>query len=446
MKISVFGTGYVGLVTGTCFAEMGNEVLCADVDLHKIELLRQGTSPIYETDLEDLIQSNTQEGRLTFTTDLSQAVQNADILFIAVGTPSSKEGSTDLKYVLEVAHTIASEMTCHKTVVMKSTVPVGTSVKIVEAIQNQLKSRGVSHTFEVVSNPEFLREGTAVEDCLKPSRVIVGCRSEDAKKLMSRLYEPFLRNGNRLIFMDPASSELTKYAANAFLATKISFMNELSRLSEKTGADIEKIRNGIGSDPRIGYQFIYAGLGYGGSCFPKDVKSLIHTMEERSETPQILKAVESTNALQRQRFFDRISQHFHGKLAGKKFGLWGIAFKPGTDDIREAPAIDLIRYLTQAGASVIAFDPVASDAAKKLYPQTPKLTYVDTPYAALEGIDALCIATEWKQFREPNFEKMKSTMKSATIFDGRNLYNLEEMRQQGFQYFSLGRTFHGESE
>jgi UDPglucose 6-dehydrogenase len=439
MRISVFGTGYVGLVTGVCFAEMGNEVICADIDAEKISQLQKGVSPIYEAGLENVIESNLKEGRLTFTTDMQLAVNSSEILFIAVGTPSDINGSADLQYVLQVARTIAESMKGYRAIVVKSTVPVGTCLKVQETVQSVLEKRGVTFGFDVISNPEFLREGTAIEDCLKPSRVVVGCESQHAQEVMGQLYEPFLRNGNPLLFMDLLSSEFTKYAANAMLATKISFMNELSRVCEKVGADIEKVRSGIGTDPRVGYHFIYPGLGYGGSCFPKDVKALIKTAEGIDEQLHILQAVELTNQIQRKRFFQKVCQHFQGNLAGKKIALWGVAFKPGTDDIREAPAIDLIDDFLAQGASLSAFDPVAATVAKKKYSGHSKIQFLDSLYAALEGVDALCIATEWKQFREPNFEKMKELMKAPVIYDGRNLYDLKMMKRYGFTYHSIGR-------
>jgi UDPglucose 6-dehydrogenase len=439
MKISVFGTGYVGLVTGVCFAEMGNEVICADIDSSKIEQLKQGKPVIYEVGLQGLLERNLKDGRLHFTTDMKSTVADSEILFIAVGTPSDTNGHADLQYVLQVADTIAQHMDGYRAVVNKSTVPVGTANRVREAIQNRLEQRKVRLPFDVISNPEFLREGTAIEDCLKPSRVVIGCDSDRAKDMMERLYEPFLRNGNPLICMDPLSSEFTKYAANSMLATKISFMNELSRLCERVGADIERVRAGIGTDPRIGYHFIYPGLGYGGSCFPKDIRALIGTAQEVEEKMFLIEAVEKTNQIQRERFFTKVESHFEGNLKGKKIGLWGVAFKPETDDIREAPAIDLVNRLLDSGAIVIAYDPVAASAALKQFEGRSGIRFAENQYSALEGADALCIATEWKQFREPNFEKMKQLMASPTIFDGRNLYDLKEMKRNQFSYYSIGR-------
>ena len=439
MQISVFGTGYVGLVTGTCFAEMGNDVICADISHEKIDKLKTGFCPIYEPGLEELIKSNLKAGRLSFTTDAVQAVKASPIIFIAVGTPSGEDGSADLKHVLQVAESIALHMDGYRTVITKSTVPVGSSSKIKEVITHTLKSRNVSFEFDVISNPEFLKEGTAVEDCLKPSRVIIGCETERARKQMEKLYDPFLRNGHPLFFMDLPSSEMTKYAANAMLATKISFMNELSRVCEKQGVDIEKVRQGIGSDPRIGTQFIYPGIGYGGSCFPKDVKALIQTAKELNEEMHLLQAVEEVNQLQRERFFHRIENHFDRDLKGKKFALWGLSFKPGTDDLREAPSLDLIQWLLQAGAKIHAHDPAAMKAARAHFGTEKNITFNENQYTLLDQADALCILTEWKPFREPNFEKMKSLMKSPVIFDGRNLFDRSDMKEYGFTYFSIGR-------
>ena len=386
MKISVFGTGYVGLVTGTCFAEMGNDVICADIDVPKIEKLKKGVSPIYEPGLEELIASNTKDRRLEFTTDLKYTVESSELLFIAVGTPSDQDGSADLRYVLEVAKTIGQTMSTPKVIINKSTVPIGTYSKVKETIAHQLAVRNLKIDFDVVSNPEFLKEGTAVEDCLRPSRVVVGVETPRAKEAMTRLYEPFVRNGHPTLFMDPISSEMTKYAANAMLATKISFMNELSRVCEKTGADIAAVRQGIGSDPRIGYSFIYPGLGYGGSCLPKDVKALIKTAELLDEPLSILKAVEAVNQSQRQRFLNKIVSELGTQLHSKRIAVWGLAFKPGTDDIREAPALFLVRELVKLGAEVVAHDPVAIAAARaELGNLNGKLRMVESNYDAVDG-------------------------------------------------------------
>ena len=439
MKISIFGTGYVGLVTGTCFSEMGNDVICADLDEKKVQLLKDGVSPIYEPGLEALVRSNSKAGRLNFTTDLVKAVKNSEFLFIAVGTPPGEDGSADLKYVLQVAKTIAQNINEDKIIINKSTVPVGTAAKIKKVIQTEQAAHGLSFKFDVVSNPEFLKEGSAIEDCLKPDRVVIGVESEKAKKMMTRLYSSFLKNGRPLFITDLLSSEMIKYAANSMLATRISFMNELSRLCEKVGADIEEVRQGISSDLRIGHQFLYAGLGYGGSCFPKDVKAFIQTATSYGEDVQLLKAVEHTNEIQKSYFYQKIINFFDGDLSEKKIAFWGLAFKPGTDDIREAPALSLIHRITQANGRVIAYDPVAMPAAQAEMKQNSRVTFAKDQYFALEGADALCIATEWKSFREPDFPKIKSLLKFPTIFDGRNIFNPEEMRDMGFQYISIGR-------
>lgn len=438
MKIGVFGTGYVGLVTGVCFADMGNDVLCVDVDPQKIKMLWEGKSPIYEPGLDDLLENNIKAKRIQFTTDSATAIEQCDLLFIAVGTPSDVDGSADLKYVLQVAQTIGQHMKTYKLVINKSTVPVGTQKKVKDVIQAQLNQRQLNLTFDVASNPEFLREGTAIEDCLKPNRVVVGVESEKAHNLLRRLYEPFLKNGNPFIVMEPASSEMTKYAANAMLATKISLMNEFSRVCEKVGADIEMVRRGIGSDFRIGPHFIFAGVGYGGSCFPKDVKALIHIGDQEQEAMPILNAVEEVNQTQRLRFAEK-SEKIMGGLKGKKVALWGVAFKPGTDDIREAPAVDLIEFWLKGGATVTAYDPVASHVALNHFGKNPALQFLDDQYEVLAGADILVVATEWKSFREPNFEKMKSLLLKPIILDGRNIYNIEEMKELGMQYYSIGR-------
>lgn len=438
MKLSVFGTGYVGLVTGVCFAEMGNDVLCVDVDPKKIENLKLGISPIHEPGLDDLIKTNIKGERLNFTTDAKKAVQEAKVIFIAVGTPSDVDGSADLKYVLKVAETIANEMTEDKVIVTKSTVPVGTHLKIQDVFRNALKKRGSSLQFSVVSNPEFLREGCAVEDCLKPARVVVGVETEEGKKIMQRLYEPFVKNGSPIIMMDLPSAEMTKYAANAMLATKISMMNEFSRVCEKMNADIEMVRKGIGSDPRIGPQFIYAGIGYGGSCFPKDVKALIHIGEACDENLQILRAVEETNVLQKTRFVEKLRKRLNG-FSGKKIALWGVAFKPGTDDIREAPSLELIEAVLNENGQVCAYDPVAAENARVHFSSTA-LSFVENQYDALTNADALVIVTEWKSFREPDFAKIKAKLKAALVFDGRNIYSRHEMKEFGFEYHSVGRN------
>ncbi|MCC2677643.1 MAG: tuaD [Pseudobdellovibrio sp.] len=437
MKITVFGTGYVGLVTGVCFAEMGNNVSCVDIDPNKLKMLRDGKSPIYEPGLDTLLLSNIKSNRITFTDDAKTSVNSADIIFIAVGTPPQEDGSADLQYVLKVADTIAEHMNEYKLVVTKSTVPVGTFQKVKEAIEKKLKARGQQLSFDVASNPEFLREGCAIEDCLKPNRVVIGVESQKAQEILTNLYDPFLKNGNPILTMDPASSEMTKYAANAMLATKISLMNEFSRICEKVGADIEAVRKGIGSDHRIGPHFIYAGVGYGGSCFPKDVSALVRSGREVNEELQILNAVEETNQLQRRRFISVIEKNLSSQ--GKRLAIWGVAFKPGTDDIREAPALDIIQHFLDQQYTLQVYDPVAAENARAHFNNHPAVKFFDDQYAALEGTDALVIPTEWKSFREPDFTKMKSLMKTHLIFDGRNIYSPKYIKQQGFKYHSIGR-------
>lgn len=444
MKIGVIGTGYVGLVTGTCFAEMGNDVVCLDIDTKKIERLRQGIIPIFEPGLEEMVVQCSRAKRLSFTTDQAETVKNSDIIFIAVGTPPSEDGSADLDYVLSAAESIATHMNQHKTIVNKSTVPMGTWKLVRERIQKVLDSRKVNFEFDVVSNPEFLKEGSAIEDFMRPDRIVVGVDTDRAQKLMARLYDPFVRNGHPILFMDLHSSEMTKYAANALLATKISFMNEISRICDKHGADVEKVRKGIGSDKRIGYHFIYAGLGYGGSCFPKDVKALLKTGRKLDEPMLILDAVERVNQLQRQHFISDLLSHFARKLSGKKIALWGLAFKPGTDDIREAPALDIVEALLNEGASVEAYDPAAAIAVQnhfKSHAHAARLTFGDDQYSVLEKAHMLCLVTEWKSFREPDFEKIKSKMAEPVIFDGRNQYEPEDMASRGFVYHCVGRPY-----
>lgn len=440
MKISVFGTGYVGLVTGVCFAEMGNDVICVDVDAEKVRKLSQGVPTIFESGLESLLKNNVQAERISFTTDAAKAVAASDLLFIAVGTPSDEDGSADLRYVLQVAETISTNMTSKKVIINKSTVPVGTQKKVKDVIVKNLKARGLDLEFDVVSNPEFLREGMAIEDCLKPNRVVVGCETTWAGKLMEQLYEPFLKSGNPLLIMDPESSEMTKYAANAMLATKISLMNEFSRICEKVGANIESVRRGIGTDFRIGPHFIFAGVGYGGSCFPKDVKALIHIGEENDEPVELLRSVKKVNDEQRERFLKRARVACGGSFKGLKVAHWGVAFKPGTDDIREAPALDFINaYLEDGAAEVLIYDPVAAEAASQLYQNNPKLKFVGQQYEAVKGAEVLVITTEWKSFREPDYAKIKATMKRALVFDGRNIYNRQVIADAGIEYHSIGR-------
>ncbi len=438
MKISVFGTGYVGLVTGVCFAEMGNNVICADIDDNKIQMLRKGQSPIYEPGLDDLIENSIRAERIHFTTDLQKAVHDSEIIFIAVGTPSDVDGSADLKYVLQVAKTIAEHMNGPKHIITKSTVPVGTHLKVRAVIEKELSRRGVNHTWYLASNPEFLREGSAIEDCLKPDRVVVGCEGPQAEKTLRRLYEPFLSEGAQLLLMDLASAEMTKYAANAMLATKISLMNEFSRVCDSVGANIEAVRVGIGADHRIGPHFIYAGIGYGGSCFPKDVKALVHIGKEHGNRLEILEAVESVNYSQRERYFANLKKNV-GELRGKKFAVWGVAFKPGTDDIRDAPALDIIAKLLEGGATVQAYDPVAKENCLKHFASHKGLSFGADQYSVLADADALCILTEWKSFREPDFARMKASLKRALILDGRNIYGPNEMKELGIEYHSIGR-------
>lgn len=432
MNIAVVGTGYVGLVTGTCFAEMGNHVICVDIDAAKIERMRSGDIPIYEPHLDVLFERNIRQGRLLFTTNLEEAIADATVIFLALPTPPGEDGSADLSYVLGVAAQLGKLIKDYKIVINKSTVPVGTAEKVREAIA---KNCGVH--FDVISNPEFLREGFAVDDFMKPDRVVIGTRSEKAKKIMSDLYAPFVRQGNPIYFMDERSAELTKYAANAFLATKITFMNEIANLCEKVGANVDAIRIGIGSDSRIGKRFLFAGIGYGGSCFPKDVSALYHIASEYQYDFKILTSVMDINERQKVILADKVRSYFNGDLKGKKFAVWGLAFKPDTDDIREAPALYIIRELLAAGATVSAFDPEASENVKRLMGDA--IHYAADPYEALKDADALLIATEWSLFRTPDFEQMKQLMKSRVIFDGRNLYDLQRMIELGFYYNSIGR-------
>lgn len=433
MKIAVVGTGYVGLVTGTCFSETGNDVTCIDIDEEKVKKLNNGQIPIYEPGLDVLFDRNTEQGRLKFTTDLKEGVAGAKIIFLALPTPPGGDGAADLQYVLKVAEDLGPMLTEYTVLVNKSTVPVGTADKVREAI-----AKNCQIDFDVVSNPEFLREGVAVDDFMKPDRVVVGTSSEKARKIMERLYEPFVRQGNPIIFMDERSSELTKYAANAFLATKITFMNEVANLCEKVGADVDKVRAGVGSDNRIGKRFLFAGIGYGGSCFPKDVKALHKTSNDYDYEFKILNSVMEVNHKQKTILIDRIKSYFDGDLKGKKFGLWGLAFKPNTDDIREAPALYLIDALLANGAEVIAYDPEAMDNVKNTIGD--KIKYASGMYGATEGVDALIIATEWSVFRTPNFDALTEKMNNKVIFDGRNLYKVEEMKELDFYYESIGRT------
>ena len=432
MKITVIGTGYVGLVTGTCFAETGNKVTCVDIDKAKVDKLSSGQITIYEPGLEKIFLRNTKEGRLVFTTNLEEVLEGSEIIFLALPTPPGADGSADLKYVLGVADQMGKLMKGYKVVVNKSTVPVGTADKVREAIAKNYKGE-----FDVVSNPEFLREGVAVEDFMKPDRVVIGTKSEQAKKVMTELYAPFVRQGNPLIFMDERSSELTKYAANSFLATKISFMNEIAQLCERMGADVDMVRRGIGSDDRIGKRFLFPGIGYGGSCFPKDVQALVKSSNEVNYDFEILKAVEKVNALQKLHLVNKINTYFKNDLQGKKIALWGLAFKPNTDDIRDAPAIDMINALTAAGAAITAYDPEAMPNVKNKIGD--KIKYASNQYEALAGADILVIATEWSEFRTPDFEIIEKELPSKVIFDGRNLFDVAKMKEMGYHYESIGR-------
>jgi UDPglucose 6-dehydrogenase len=439
VKITVIGTGYVGLVTGTCLAEVGNEVLCLDVDPTKIETLKAGGIPIYEPGLEDMVKRNVAAGRLHFTTDIEESVAFGQIQFIAVGTPPDEDGSADLQYVVAAARNIGRHMTDYKLVVDKSTVPVGTADKVKAALTEELAKRGAAIEFNVASNPEFLKEGAAVDDFMKPDRIVIGTDSERATSLLRQLYAPFQRNHDRLTVMDVKSAELTKYAANAMLATRISFMNELAVLAEKLGADIEQVRHGIGSDPRIGYHFLYAGCGYGGSCFPKDVQALRRTGQENGIPLRVLDAVEEANDAQKQILVNKLTARLGTDLKGKRFAMWGLAFKPNTDDMREAPSRTMLEALWAMGASVSAYDPAAMEETRRIYGERADLLLVDSPMDALKGADALLIVTEWKVFRSPNFDTMKALLKSPLIFDGRNLYEPQAMRDMGFDYLPIGR-------
>lgn len=439
MKITVIGSGYVGLVTGTCLAEVGNHVMCLDVDPAKIALLRAGGIPIYEPGLEDMVRRNVAAGRLSFTTDVAESVAFGEVQFIAVGTPPDEDGSADLQYVLAAARNIGRHMQEYKVVVDKSTVPVGTADKVRQAIAETLAERGVDIGYSVVSNPEFLKEGAAIEDFMKPDRIVVGAEDDLAIERMRRLYAPFQRNHERILFMDVRSAELTKYAANAMLATRISFMNELANLAETLGADIELVRQGIGSDPRIGYHFLYPGAGYGGSCFPKDVKALIATGREHGHAMRVLTAVEAANDAQKLRLVDKIVAEYGEDLSGRHFALWGLAFKPNTDDMREAPSREVVRALVSRGATVSAYDPVAADEAARVLDGTAGLTFAQDMMSALQGADALLIVTEWKMFRAPDFEALRAALKAPVIFDGRNMYDPAWVRGLGFVYHAIGR-------
>ncbi len=437
MKISVVGTGYVGLVSGTCFSETGINVTCVDVDATKIDQLNQGEVPIYEPGLETLIEKNVEKKRLHFTTSLKDSLTESETLFIAVGTPPDEDGSADLKHVLDVAREVGKHLDHYMVVVTKSTVPIGTAKKVKAAIQEEIDKRGADIEFDVASNPEFLKEGDAVEDFLRPDRIVIGTESDRAEEVLRRLYKPFLLNQHPILFMDIPSAELTKYAANSMLATKISFINDIANLCEMVGADVNQVRMGIGSDSRIGYKFIYAGTGYGGSCFPKDVKALIKTSDEHNYSLEVLKAVERVNEKQKGILFEKLHSHFNGKLEGKKVALWGLAFKPNTDDMREAPAITIIEKLSNAGVQVVGYDPVAMKEAKRKLGDA--IEYADDQYEALDGADALILVTEWSEFRVPEWKRMEKIMKNKLVFDGRNIYEPKDMEEWGWTYYGIGR-------
>ncbi|MFA7381442.1 MAG: UDP-glucose/GDP-mannose dehydrogenase family protein [Bacteroidia bacterium] len=436
MKIAIVGTGYVGLVTGTCLAETGADVICIDIDTKKIDNLKKGILPIYEPGLEEMVSRNVQKGRLHFSTNLGESIQNAEVAFIAVGTPPGEDGSADLKYVLAVATEIGKTMNHHLVVVTKSTVPVGTAEKVKSAVAAALKERGADIPYDVASNPEFLKEGAAIDDFMKPDRIVVGVSSHKAEEIMHRLYKPFVLNGHPIIFMDIPSAEMTKYAANAMLATKISFMNDIANLCEIMGADVNLVRKGIGSDPRIGNKFIYPGIGYGGSCFPKDVKALVKTAAENGHRMRILEAVEAVNDDQKSVLFNKVMNRFAGNIEGKVFAMWGLSFKPKTDDMREAPSLVIIEKLLAKGAKVVAYDPVAMHEAKHTLGDT--VAFADNEYDTLKGADALLIITEWPEFRSPDFKQMGALLNNKLIFDGRNIYDLAEMNENGFEYYCIG--------
>jgi UDPglucose 6-dehydrogenase len=436
MKITVIGTGYVGLVTGTCFAEVGVDVTCIDIDKNKIDNLNKGILPIYEPGLEEMVLRNTQKHRLHFSTSLIESIKQVEVAFIAVGTPPDEDGSADLKYVLAVASSIGQHMEHPLVVVTKSTVPVTTAEKVRNAVQAELDKRGVKIDFYVASNPEFLKEGAAIEDFMKPDRIVVGTDRPEAEEIMRKLYKPFLMNGHPIIFMDIPSAEMTKYAANAMLATKISFMNDVANLCEIMGADVNMVRKGIGSDARIGTKFIYPGVGYGGSCFPKDVKALIKTAKEKNYNMRILNAVEEVNDSQKEVLFNKVKTHFNGELKGKKFALWGLSFKPKTDDMREAPSLVIIEKLLGAGASVVAYDPVAMHEAERMIGNT--ITYATDMYDTLNDADALLIVTEWPEFRVPDFDELSKRLKQKVLFDGRNIFDPQDMKKIGYNYYCIG--------
>ena len=443
MRVAIFGTGYVGLVTGTCLADVGHQVVCVDIDQAKVDGLNRGVIPIYEPGLEPMVKANHAASRLAFTTDAASAITHGQVIFIAVGTPPDEDGSADLQYVLAVARTIGTHMAVPTVVVNKSTVPVGTADKVRAAIAEVLAARGVEIAFDVVSNPEFLKEGDAVADCMRPDRIVVGASNPDSVALMRRLYAPFNRNHDRVVEMDVRSAELTKDAANAMLATKISFMNEIANIAEKVGADIEQVRQGIGSDPRIGWHFIYPGAGYGGSCFPKDVQALARTAQQHGHEPKLLNAVEAVNEAQKGHLYQLIQRHYdRGEdegVRGKTFAVWGLAFKPNTDDMREASSRRLLAQLWEGGASVRAYDPEATDEARRIFGERDDLVFCDNAYDALDGADALVVVTEWKQFRSPDFVRLREVLNDAVVFDGRNLYDPQEIEAAGLAYYGIGR-------
>ncbi len=439
MRVASFGTGYVGLVSGACLAEMGNTVVCVDTDAAKIARIEAGDMPIFEPGLAPLVQSNHAAGRLRFTTDAAAALEESVIVFIAVGTPPDEDGSADLSHVLAVARTIGQHAVAPLVVVNKSTVPVGTADRVREAIALELAKRGVDVEFDVVSNPEFLKEGNAVDDCLRPDRIVIGCTQPRSLELLRRLYAPFQRNHERMVVMDVRSAELTKYAANAMLATKVSFMNEMANIAERVGADIEMVRQGIGSDPRIGYHYIYPGIGYGGSCFPKDVKALGRTAQQHGYTPRLLDAVEEVNEAQKKRLFESIALHFGDTLRGRTLALWGLAFKPNTDDMRAAPSLTLLQQLWDAGVTVRAFDPVAHHEARRIIGNRADFILCDSPADALAGADGLVVVTEWKEFRSPDWRALRASLREPAVFDGRNLYDPATVEAQGIAYYGIGR-------
>ena len=439
MKLAIIGTGYVGLVSGTCFADLGHDVVCADIDEAKINGLTAGKIPIYEQGLEDMIKINVEQGRLQFTTDVAKAIDDALVIFIAVGTPPMDDGTAELKYVFEVARTIGRTMQSYKVVVDKSTVPVGTAEKVRACIEEELSKRQLAHDLDVVSNPEFLKEGSAIEDFMHPDRVVIGCENDKVRRVMEELYTHFAKNGRPIIFMSTKSAEMTKYAANAMLATKISFINEVANICERTGANIDDVRKGIGSDSRIGYRFIFPGIGYGGSCFPKDVKALIQTASEVGTEAHLLGAVDAVNDRQKRTLLEKMRTYYDGDLGGKKFALWGLAFKPETDDVREAPALLMAEALLEEGAHVCAYDPKAAAQAALYLGERAGMSYVDHYYKAVEGCDALVLATEWPFFRNTDLERVKKALKAPVLFDGRNVYSPENMVALGYDYFSIGR-------